>query len=332
MASVLGLDIGGANLKAAHSRGGAVSVPFALWRHPSHLTDALKSLAASLPSFDVLAITMTGELCDCWEDNVQGVRAILDSAKALASGRDVRVWTQEGRLVSLAEAERDPGKAASANWLALATLAARQAHDRFALLIDVGSTTTDLIPLVEGRPAPRGRTDPTRLASGELVYRGWKRTPLCALTGPGRAAELFATMHDVCLLRGLVAEDASDRDTADGRPATIPDAHRRMARMLCADLASSSGEDRLALAEEVFARFCSDIREGITRALAPWNREPDTLLLAGSGEFLLPDILRICGLDGPSRRRISLREKLGPDTSTAACAHAVAVLAAEGAS
>ena len=34
-----------------------------------------------------------------------------------------------------------------------------------ALLIDVGSTTTDIVPIVAGRVAARGRTDPARLRS-----------------------------------------------------------------------------------------------------------------------------------------------------------------------
>src|SRR5581483_10934353 len=44
---VLGLDIGGANLKAAHSTGQAASVPFALWRDPERLADQLHLLIAS---------------------------------------------------------------------------------------------------------------------------------------------------------------------------------------------------------------------------------------------------------------------------------------------
>ena len=42
--SWLGVDIGGANLKAADGRGWAQSVPFALWRDPQGLAEALAAL------------------------------------------------------------------------------------------------------------------------------------------------------------------------------------------------------------------------------------------------------------------------------------------------
>src|SRR6202030_2937868 len=98
------------------------------------------------------------------------------------------------------------------------------------LLIDVGSTTTDVIPLSGGRAVPRGVTDAARLQTSELVYTGARRTPVCALVHEGVAAELFATTLDVYLTLGAFAEDSST-DTADGRPATRPRAHARLARM-----------------------------------------------------------------------------------------------------
>ena len=39
-----------------------------------------------------------------------------------------------------------------------------------SLLIDIGTTSTDIIPIVDGEVAALGWTDPDRLASGELVY------------------------------------------------------------------------------------------------------------------------------------------------------------------
>ena len=76
--SWLGLDIGGANLKAADGRGWARSVPFALWRDPQGLAEALATLVESAPTAERLAVTMTGELCDCFRSKAEGVRHILD--------------------------------------------------------------------------------------------------------------------------------------------------------------------------------------------------------------------------------------------------------------
>src|SRR6185369_14920618 len=119
------------------------------------------------------------------------------------------------------------------------------------LLLDIGSTTTDIIPLLDGNPCPRGRTDVERLQFGELVYTGVRRTPLCTVAPviPFRdtpcpvAAELFATMLDVYLLLGDIPENAVDCHTANGRPATKSAAHDRLARMLCCDREEFTRDD-----------------------------------------------------------------------------------------
>src|SRR5262245_36666371 len=146
--SALGLDIGGANLKAAHIDGAAYFQPFALWKHPELLADAVREILAKFPLFDLLAVTMTGELCDCFETKRQGVEAILDAVVAAAAKLPIRVWRTDGRLVTPAEAISTPRLTAAANWHALATFAGRFAATGSALLIDIGSTTTDIIPLL----------------------------------------------------------------------------------------------------------------------------------------------------------------------------------------
>src|SRR5580765_5567900 len=144
---VLGLDIGGANLKAAHSTGVARLEPFPLWKQPAALPEALEGLIKRMPAHDLLAVTMTGELCDCYESKREGVTAILDAVAAGAGGQPTRVWRTAGRLVDLETARATPLQTAAANWLALGTFAGRYAPNGPALVIDIGSTTTDIIPL-----------------------------------------------------------------------------------------------------------------------------------------------------------------------------------------
>src|SRR5262249_4723112 len=158
------------------------------------------------------------------------------------------IWRVDGRFVGLERARSDPLLVAAANWLALGAFAGRFAPAGPALLIDIGSTTTDLIPLYDGTPVPRGRCDEERLRCHELVYTGVRRTPLCAFLGSGGAAELFATTLDVYIVLGDLPEDGNDRNTADGRPATRAAAHARLARMRCADAESCSEEETRKLA------------------------------------------------------------------------------------
>lgn len=326
--SVLGLDIGGANLKAAHPEGWAVQRPFTLWKHPERLAAELKSLRALAPKHDRIAVTMTGELCDCFPTKRAGVRHILEAVGTAAGKTPVRVWTTAGHFVTPAAARRDWLRVAAANWLATATWAGRFAPDGAALLIDIGSTTTDITPLWHGRTLPTGLTDPERLKSGELVYTGARRTPVCALLEGEVMAELFATTHDVYLLLKRRREDRRDCDTADGRPATRALAHARLARMLGGDPNMISTTETLDLARRVAERQARMIRAAAHRVAARLPRPPALVLTAGSGEFLA-EAVTDKQTGWPGMRRVSLAQRLGEEVSQAACAYAVAVLAGE---
>jgi probable H4MPT-linked C1 transfer pathway protein len=326
MKRVLGLDVGGANLKAAHVDGSARLRPFALWMHPHKLRAALRSLLGELPAFDLLALTMTGELCDCYTSSRQGVLAILDAVTAAAGSCPVRVWQRKGGLVSADEAREDPLRVAAANWLALATYAGRFVRNGAALLLDVGSTTTDLIPLASGRPVPLATGDAQRVRCRELVYTGVRRTPVCALVHGCVAAELFATTLDVYLMLGDVPEDGGT-DTADGRPATRAGAHGRLARMLCGDAETCTVAQTRRLAERAALAQGRLLRRALRRVTDRFAGPPRTIILAGSGEFLARQLVRAEPAWSP--RVISLARRLGPELSSAACAYAVAILAAE---
>jgi (4-(4-[2-(gamma-L-glutamylamino)ethyl]phenoxymethyl)furan-2-yl)methanamine synthase len=330
----LGLDIGGANLKAAHNAGMASTRPFSLWKEPERLRLELLRLLERFPTYDQLTVTMTAELCDCFATKHDGVNRVLDAVAAVST-KPTLVWTNEARLVSVAVARRESLKTAAANWLALATFAGRFRPRGSALLIDVGSTTTDIVPLVDGVPVPQGRTDLERLVARELVYQGVLRTPVCALVSsvtwrerPFRpAAELFATTQDAYLLLGDIPENAEDGNTADGRPATQPYAQARLARMLCADADMLAPDDTLALARQVRQNQLQTLEEAVAVVAARMPRPPEGVILSGAGEFLAGRMLS--EFQRPVEV-VSLRERLGPEVSRAACAYALAVLASKG--
>jgi (4-(4-[2-(gamma-L-glutamylamino)ethyl]phenoxymethyl)furan-2-yl)methanamine synthase len=324
---ILGLDIGGANLKAASSDRRARTLPFPLWKQPEQLSAALHRLCDPLLPYDALALTMTGELCDCFAAKRDGVLAILHSVRDFDAIRPICVWTTQGRFVDWDEAVAEPLSIAAANWLALAHLVARAFPHERALLIDAGSTTTDLVYLNHGLPEPRGRTDVERLAAGELVYAGVRRTPVCAVLGMQVAAELFATMLDAYVFADLLPEAPDDHDSADGRPVTRDHAHARLARMRCADVESFTPEDARALADHALETQWQTIVEAVERVLR--GKEPvQRVVLSGSGEVLGRAVAaRHAGL--AKRPWTSLSELLGPPLSEAACAYAVATLATD---
>jgi len=229
---VLGLDIGGANLKAASSAGRAMSSPFPLWKQPDKLAASLAELIAQFPEASELAVTMTGELCDCFATKREGVQFILN---ALPTDKPVQVWSNAGRFVRVPEAIAEPIKVASANWHASATFCGRLMPKGEAIFFDIGSTTADIIPMTDGLPATKGLADTERLKSSELVYTGVKRTPVCAVMPEKTCAEFFAEIRDVNIVLGLMREAPEDLDTADGRPATEKMCLARLARMFGGD-------------------------------------------------------------------------------------------------
>jgi probable H4MPT-linked C1 transfer pathway protein len=331
----IGLDIGGANIKAASSQGHARTMPFELWKRPDDLPEALTRLTGTFPPATCVAVTMTAELCDCYATKAQGVRDVLGAVEGAFPGRFIRVWGTDERFHALDELRTRPELAAAANWLALATVAGRLVPEGPALLIDIGSTTTDLIPLRDGHPCPRGRTDTRRLRTGELVYVGVRRTPVCALATElslrgvptGLAAELFATTLDVYLIRGDIPSDPLDDVTADGRPATADAARDRLARMVGADRDTFSDADAITFAEAADATIVTRLGAAAERACAETVGRPQAAVVAGSGEFLARRVAARA-LDAPARV-ISLEGSWGKVASSAACAHALVVLAAD---
>jgi (4-(4-[2-(gamma-L-glutamylamino)ethyl]phenoxymethyl)furan-2-yl)methanamine synthase len=347
--TILGLDIGGANLKAATPDKRAISVPFALWKQPDKLPAALAELVARFPDVEELAVTMTGELCDCYETKREGVSSIIAAVRFASAGRRIRVWSTDGVFVNDNAAKLQPVKVASGNWHASATLAGQYVPNGRAILIDVGSTTTDIIPVLDGVPVPEGKTDYERITSRELVYTGVRRTPVCSILGFGGAAELFATMLDVYLTLGMIPEDPADCDTADGRPATKSWAHARLCRMLGGDTETITQEKTSSLAEDMFQQqtgrvdFCLDrVADRLARmpSSTPWDPTDPAIIammkmhpelrikflksqivriVAGSGEFITQ---RFCS------EATSLTDRLGPQVSACAPAYAVATLAA----
>lgn len=331
----IGLDIGGANLKAATSDGLAVVRPFALWKHPQSLPMELADLLSALPPADALAVTMTGELADCYPSKADGVRSIVTAVAQAAGECPAFYWQTGGEFIDPDDATEWPRLVASANWHALATFCGRVIPTGPGLLIDVGTTTTDLIPLHDGVVTAEGRTDLERLRSGELVYTGATRTPVCAL-GPTLerngcreflAAELFATMNDVYLVLGLASERDDDLDTADGRPATTIHARVRLARMLCADVDEIDESALDSLAATLADRQQMQIRTALNRVLDRIDGCP-AVVICGSGSFVAQRIIastpRLAG------STISpLADLFERRVSSAACAYAVARLAVE---
>jgi probable H4MPT-linked C1 transfer pathway protein len=333
LADLLAIDIGGANLKAADGLGWAHGEPFPLWRDWRRLPEALGRILDRRPAGRVVA-TMTGEIADCYPSRAAGVTHIVESLVAAAGARDaaVGIYLVDGRIVPPGEALADPTAAAAANWHAVARLAAAAAPTPRGLLVDVGSTTTDIVPLADGGPAPLARDDAGRMLTGELIYTGIERTPLAAIVrrlphrGLGRpvAAERFADSRDVWLVLGALAEDAASTDTADGGPATRDAARVRIARSLLLDPEGFSADDAATAARWCAAAQARQVARALLRVGQAAGATPTGIVLSGHGEPLARmAIASACRQVAV----VSLGETLGGAVARAAPAHALALIA-----
>jgi probable H4MPT-linked C1 transfer pathway protein len=247
MRGVIGLDIGGVNTKAVWRDGDAVRTvlrPYDVIRDRAGLTTVVRDVVTELARepAELVALTMTAELSDEFRTKREGVGFVLDAVEAAVGGRaPMLALTTAGELVSPAEARGRPLDVAAANWVVSAVAVGARYAD--ALMLDVGSTTADVIPIAAGRVAAAGRSDLDRLLAGELVYTGALRTNLAAIAPRvpvrGRwcpvASELFAISADVHLILGHLAPEAYTCPTPDGRPASVEFARERVARLVCAD-------------------------------------------------------------------------------------------------
>jgi (4-(4-[2-(gamma-L-glutamylamino)ethyl]phenoxymethyl)furan-2-yl)methanamine synthase len=297
---ILGWDVGGANIKAAwiqdgpHADTRILEVPFALWREPDRLPAILTEVADRLGGgASTMAVTMTAELADCFATKREGVAFVLDAFNGAFPHLETLVFGTDGRFRSVEAARTRPELVAAANWMASAMVVARSFPD--TLFLDVGSTTSDIIPIVSGRVAARGRTDTARLRTGELVYTGALRTPVAAIVHwvplRGRrcrvAAEHFAVAADIHLWRGAIQERDYTCETPDGRGRSLREAAARIARLVCADLEALTDDDVTAVAEHVARAQVRQIATGIRQVVRPMGPTPPRLaVLAGQGIFL----------------------------------------------
>ena len=332
MSSIIGWDVGGVNIKAARLAAGTpvrtVSEPFELQRAPDRLAPTLAAIAATLGAApaDRHAVTMTAELSQFFRTKREGVDFVLCALETVFGTDRLHVFGTDGTFHSADAARRDPLRVAAGNWMATATLVARSVPT--CLLLDVGSTTTDVVPIVDGSVAARGWTDPERLASAELLYTGALRTPAEAVAhhvpfrgaSTGVSAEGFANMGDVHLWLGALTPEDYTVPSPDGRPATRAFAGERLARVVCGDREMLAEGEVDAIARALAEAQVAAVADAILR-VAGRHPQIGAAVVTGLGDFVAAAAARRAGLEV-----VRLAERLGEGPARTAPAAAVAIL------
>jgi probable H4MPT-linked C1 transfer pathway protein len=297
---IVGWDIGGAHVKACLLQSGeiidAAQWACPLWQGLDHLARTLQAARERWPGLDAAqhAVTMTGEMADLFADREDGVRRIAATLAASLPAA-LHFFAADAGWCTANEVAKHWEHIASANWLATARHAALTLPH--GVLLDIGSTTTDLIAFQHGRVLTASRSDAERLVSGELAYHGVVRTPLCAVTqcitwrSQARQVmnEFFASSADVYRLTGELDPAHDQHPSADNAGKSLPATRQRLARMVGLDARDASDDEWLAFAQAWRGAQIAAIAAQLRRVLAAYALPDEAVIVsAGCGAFLAP--------------------------------------------
>ncbi len=337
----MGWDIGGAHLKAAivDNTGKVVAVyqqPCQLWKGLEQLQAAVKIILQQAAfSQCVHAVTMTGELVDLFADRHEGVQQITATIQALLPKDTCFIYAGELGLIPAAQLQPHAYDAvASANWLASASFAAQKLGN--GLFVDIGSTTTDILLLQNGKVKAQGYTDYQRLVSQELVYTGIVRTAVMAVAQTavdqgqriGIMAEYFATMADVYRVTAELNENHDQTETADGAEKSLVASARRLSRMIGSDFTITELPRWQEFAINIRTQQLQKIKHACEQRLNPQEVNMTQSLPwvgAGIGRFLVKDIAQQLNMTYFDFSDLCPQAETAFDLTPADCAPAVAV-------
>jgi probable H4MPT-linked C1 transfer pathway protein len=344
LVNVLGLDVGGANIKAALLKTQGATMQelrtsleyFPIWkRGKNQLPNVLEKLKKGVVNseLDGVGVTITAELSDAYQTKKEGIHHVLDCVTEVFGDASTFVLDVEANLLSVEDARKTPIRVASANWAATGWMISQLIKD--CIVVDVGSTTTSIVPVINGKIAAEGRTDLEKLQNGELVYSGSLRTNVAAIVDGvpvrGRVAlvssELFAQSGDVHLILGNIDKEEYTAETCDGRGKTRSEAMARLARVVCADTDMLTEQEIVEMAKFVYARQVEQIAGGLRQVYERIKRslQEKRVVVTGLGRnFLAREAAENAGFRGI----ISMEEPLGADAAVVSPSVGVALMLA----
>ncbi|MHA1376840.1 MAG: hydantoinase/oxoprolinase family protein [Candidatus Helarchaeota archaeon] len=304
---IVGWDIGGVNLKAAlvELHGNKIedfkiqSKFYPMWlKEREKLPDILSEIYSTiiLERPEKHAISMTAELSDAYYTKREGVSHILSSFKKVFSEDKCHVLTVDGKFVSISEAIKNPLSVSASNWVATCYLVGKFIKN--CIMMDIGSTTTDIIPIFGGKIATKSKTDLDRLIAGELVYTGSLRATIPSIVRFLKVRgencrisfEKFALAADAHLILGNISREQYNCDTADERANDLENSYARLSRVVCADIEMLTKDEIKQMAKEIYEKQLEQVKDGLKQVVQNYKEAQDLdfpIVVTGLGkEFL----------------------------------------------
>lgn len=306
MTKVLGLDIGGANTKATflHTQSAKIIKSkttieyFPFWKCGKklpRLLDTLKKELTNSSKIDGIGVTMTAEVSDFYNTKKDGIHHILDCLALIFRNTPIFVLNIKGNLLTIRDARKDPLSVASANWVATGWMISQIIRN--CIVIDVGSTTTSIIPISNGKIDVEGKNDLEKLQKGELVYTGSLRTNIATIVNQipvfGKitkvSSELFSQSGDIHILLNNIIKEEYNVETCDGRGKTKRECGARLARVVCADTDMITEQEIIKMAKYIYLKQIDQIICGLEQVSQRIEnkKQKKTLVVTGLGRKFL---------------------------------------------
>lgn len=324
---ILGLDIGGANTKAALIKFDTSIILesfslieyFPFWEKtlkdiPKMFKRIVESLIINngldLEDINFISITITAELSDAFQTKKEGINTILNALEQVFDKEKMYFINNENEFIDFKQVKSNPISVAAANWVSTSLFLGNFVPN--CILIDAGSTTIDIIPILNSVPIAKGKNDIERLMNHELVYTGGLRATLPSITHyvPYKekmiriSFEKFALISDVHRVLDYISETEYINDTADNRSKSLKDCYARLARMICMDLDSISMEDLDTIANFIYEKQIKIILNEIKGFLKDlverrpdFSKNPQFVLTGLSADFLIKPSLKKLGYE-----------------------------------
>jgi len=225
-----------------------------------------------------VVITITAELSDAFSTKKEGITIICQHLQQVFNSDYVFLIDVNGDFISVQQALSDYLSVSASNWVATSLVFGE--NEELAILLDMGTTTLDLIPIRNGRPVPIGKNDVDRLINWELYYTGVLRPPIPTIVTniPFRdtlcpiSFERFALMADVYMILGQITESEYLCDTADGRGKSLEECYARLARIICGDSNIVTKGEMDTIAEYAFKVHKEMVQDAIQRLINQFIR------------------------------------------------------------
>jgi probable H4MPT-linked C1 transfer pathway protein len=263
-----------------------------------------ESSSYKIEDIDYFAITITAELSDAFQTKKEGILTILEALSEVIDNNKLRFISNKSVFLNYEDASVDPYSIAAANWVSTALFLGLFVPE--CILIDAGSTTIDIIPIIDSKPVSRGIDDISRLINHELIYTGGLRSTIPSITHhvpyKGKniriSFEKFALISDVHRILNNISDENYNNDTADNRSKSLEDCYARLSRVICMDIETISKDDLRKIAVYIYKKQLDIISREIVMFMQDlikryhqFKNNPKFIITGLSAEFLIKTTL-----------------------------------------